>query len=180
MFYKLDLRDFFHERYEELNNNNGIAAMGFITNDQTINLYTDYGHDDKYNRDYIGIGDHYSLTLNVLCRIYSIDPCLVDNYLYKLISIKYLNSPYFRVIAMYFPKNITLNEYKRLVDLQFYYKKVFEKYDIKVAAYEFGNNVVEYGPDIETVSDMNPIIKYGRERLDIDLKRNVKEKILKY
>lgn len=180
MFYKLDLNDFYDDKYGELNNSNGIGGMGFITSNQSIHLYTDYGIDKGTNIEFLGIGDHIDLTKKVLCEIYSIDSCLVDRYLYNLISIKYWNSNPDKIIAMYFPNNITLNEYKYLIDLQFYYKEIFDKYKITLAAYEFGNNVVEFGPDVKSYSDLDPIIKYGRERLDVDLKRKVKEKVLKY
>lgn len=69
---------------------------------------------------------------------------------------------------------------KYLVDLQYYYKEVFDKYNITVAAYEFGNNVIEYGPDVETRNNLDPIIKYGKDRLDINLKRKIREKKLEY
>ena len=180
MYYKLDVNDFFDEKYEKLNQSSGIGAMGFITTNQSIHVYNDYGLDKKTTKEYLGIADHETITKNILCDIYSIEPCLVDRYLYNLISIKYWNSELFKVIALYFPEKITLNEYKYLIDLQYYYEEVFKKYKITVGAYEFGNNVIEYGPDVETKSNLDPIIKYGRERLDVDLKRKLKEKVLKY
>lgn len=180
MFYKLDLNDFFDKEYEELNNSNGIGGMGFITSLQSIHLYNDFGIDKKTNVEFLGIGDHIDLTNKVFKEIFDIDTNLVDRYLYELISIKYWNSPYFKIIAMYFPKIISLNEYKYLVDLQYYYKEVFDKYNITVAAYEFGNNVIEYGPDVETRNNLDPIIKYGKDRLDINLKRKIREKKLEY
>ena len=59
MFYRLDINDFFDEKYEKLNHASGIGAMGFITSNQSIHLYNDYGLDKKSNTYYLGIGDHY-------------------------------------------------------------------------------------------------------------------------
>ena len=181
MFYKLDINDFFNDEYVELNNSNGIGGTGFLTSLQSIHLYNDYALDKKTNKEFIGLGDHIDITNKVFKEIYGIEKNLVDQYLYNLISIKYWNSPYFKIIAFSFPKKITLNEYKYLLDLQYYYLDVFKKTKkIIVAAYEFGNNVNEFGPEVEGYSNLEPIIKYGRERLDKDLKRKVKEKILEY
>ena len=151
MYHELNINEFYKKEYESLNNNNGIGGMGFITSLQSIHLYNGYDIDKETNKEYLGLGDHIELTNNVLSYIYYTDPKFADKYLYDLISIKYWNSTYFKIIAMYFPKNITLNEYKYLVDLQYYYKDIFDKYNITVAAYEYGNsNNDEYGPDIET------------------------------
>lgn len=78
--------------------------MGFITSLQSIHLYNDFGIDKKTNVEFLGIGDHIDLTNKVFKEIFDIDTNLVDRYLYELISIKYWNSPYFKIIAMYFPK----------------------------------------------------------------------------
>lgn len=180
MYCKLDINDSFDRKYEELNDSNGIGAIGFITNNQSIHMYNDYGINKKDNKEYLGLGDHIELTNRVFNDIFCIESNLVDQYLYKLISIKYWNSKYYKIIAMYFPKTITLNEYKYLVDLQYYYKDIFENNRITVLAYEFGNNVVEYGPDVEAYSELEPIIRYGRDRLDTDLKRKIKERKLEY
>lgn len=177
MYKRLDLNDFFDPKYEKLNQASGIGAMGFITSRQNIQVYNDIGLDKKSNHEYLGIGDHDVITKRVLEDIYGTS---YDTHLYELISIKYWNSEIFKIIALYFPKAITLDEYEYLYDLKECYKYIFEQYKITVGAYEFGNNVIEYGPDVETRSNFDPIIDYGRERLDLNLVRNKKEKILKY
>ena len=176
MFYKLDLNDFFDPKYEKLNHASGIGGMGFITSKQAFHLYNPYGLDQKTNTEYLGIGDHEAVTRDVLTELYGTP---YDYHLYNLISIKYWNSEIFKIIAMYFPKEITLDEYEFLTDLRNYYKYIFEQYKITVAAYEFGNNVIEYGPDVETKNNLEPIIDYARDRLSFDLERDKNEKILK-
>ncbi len=180
MFYKLNVNDFFDNKYEQLNMNSGIGAMGFITSKQSIHVYNDYGFDKKTNKDYLGLGDHIDITKKVLKEIYDIPDSLVDSYLYNLISIKYWNSEMYKIIAIYFPKIITLDEYKYLYDLQYYYKDVLDKYRITIGAYVFGDDVSEYGPDIQTTSDFEPIIKYAKNKLDTNLDRNIKERILRF
>ncbi len=175
MLYKLDINEFFNPKYESLNNKSGIGGMGFITSKQSIHVYNPVGLDKKSGVNYLGIGDHEVATKEVLNEIYGTS---YDTHLYNLISIKYWNSELFKIIAFYFPKTITLDEYEYLTDLKEYYRHIFELYKITVAAYEFGNNVIEYGPDTETKSDLTPIIDYGRERLDFDTIRKEKEKIL--
>ena len=179
MFYKLDIKDFFDKKYKNVNNNNGIGGMGFITNNQSIHIYNDKGYDKRDKKEYLGLGSHIEITEKVLCEIYNIPKNLVDDFLCNLISIKYWNSENFKIITMSFPKSITLNEYKQLVDLQFYYKEIFNKYKIIVAANSFENDVEEFGPKVQSISDLEPIIKYGRDKLDTNLKRCNKEKILK-
>ena len=176
MFNKLDINDFFDEKYEKLNHASGIGGMGFITSKQAFHLYNPVGLDKKTNTEYLGIGDHIEVTNEVLKELYGTS---YDYHLYDLISIKYWNAEIFKIIAFYFPKNITLDEYEYLTELRNYYKDVFEQYKITVAAYEFGNNVIEYGPDVETKSNLEPIIDYARDRLSFDLVRDKKEKILR-
>lgn len=179
MFYKLDINEFFDKKYENVNNNNGIGGMGFITNNQVIHVYNDKGYDKVLKKEYLGFGDHLDITNSVLSEIYNIPKNLVDDYLSNLIAIKYWNSESFKIITMSFPKSITLNEYKYLVDLQYYYKEIFDKNKIIIAAYLCGNDVTEYGPEVQATSEFEPIIKYAKNRLDTNLDRNIKERLLK-
>ena len=179
-YYKLDINDFYDSKYEKINKSSGIGGVGFITSKQTIQLYNDKGIDSKTNQEYLGIGDHYDVTKKVVTDIYGISDRSVDLKLHDIISIKYWNSELFKLIVMYFPKSITLEEYKYLKDLRLYYEYLFSHQDIRIGAYEFGDNSVEYAPAVKSVSDLDPIIDYARERLDINLERSAKEKILKY
>ena len=175
MLKKLDINEFYNPKYESLNHASGIGGMGFITSKQSVQVYNPAGLDKKSGEYYLGIGDHEVATKEVLTELFG---NAYDSHLYNLISIKYWNSELFKIIAFYFPKNITLDEYRFLTDLEEYYRFIFEQHRITVAAYEFGNNVIEYGPDTETKSDLTPIIDYARDRIDFDLERKEKEKIL--
>ena len=116
-YYKLDLNDFFDKKYEKLNKSSGIGGVGFITSRQSIHMYNDKGIDSKTKKEYLGIGEHYDITKRVIKEMYSIPDTLVDSKLYELISIKYWNSEIFKIILMYFPKTITLDEYEFLKNL---------------------------------------------------------------
>ena len=179
-YYKLDLNELYDKKYERVNKSSGIGAMGFITSKQSIQVFNDKGFDDKTNREVIGIGDHFDITKKVLTDIYGISEKEVDRKLYQLISIKYWNSEIFKLIVMYFPRTVSLEEYRFLTDLKEYYDYLFSQQDIRIGAYEFGANSREYAPDVKSVSDLNPIIDYARERLDINLEREAKEKMLIY
>ena len=179
-YYKLDINDFYDSKYEKLNKSSGVGAMGFITSKQSIQVYNDIGFDKRDGIDYLGIGDHYEITKKVLTDIYGISTKEVDRKLYELISIKYWNSELFKLIVMYFPKTISLQEYRYLTYLKEYYDYLFSQQDIRIGAYEFGANSVEYAPDVKSVSDLTPIIEYARDRIDINLERSAKEKMLIY
>lgn len=179
-YFKLDINELYDKKYEKLNNSSGAGGMGFITSRQSIQVFNDKGLDKKDGVEYLGIGDHYDISKKVLTDIYGISEKLVDRKLYDLISIKYWNSQIFKLIVMYFPRTITLEEYKYLKDLKSYYDYLFSQQEIRLGAYEFGANSVEYAPDVKSTSDLNPIIDYAKDRLDINLERKAKEKILKY
>jgi hypothetical protein len=179
-YYKLDINEFYDSKYEKLNKSSGVGGMGFITSKQSIHLFNDKGYDKSTHQQELGIGDHDDISRKVLTDIYGISEKCVDRKLYDLISIKYWNSEIFKLIVMYFPKTITLAEYEHLKDLRLYYEYLFSHQDIRIGAYEFGDNSVEYEPAVKSVSDLNPIIDYARDRLDVSLERSAKEKILKY
>ena len=83
MYYKLDLDEFFKDEYINLNNNEGIGAMGIITSKQIINVYNDYGLNKKDNKMYLGLSNHYEMTKKILTDIYG---KYYDSYMYDLIS----------------------------------------------------------------------------------------------
>ena len=179
MYKKIDFLDFYSEKYENLNNQAGIGGMGFITPIQTIHVYNDYALDKKTNIEFLGLGDHNKITSKVLMDIYDIPIDLVEKYLHNIISIKYWNSNTYKIIAFYFPKIITLEEYKHLIDLQYIYGDIFYKYKIVLAAYEYDKDDFEYGPDVQSTNYLDPIFKYGKEKLNLNLDKSIKEKILK-
>lgn len=176
MYYKLDLDEFFKDEYINLNNNEGIGAMGIITSKQIINVYNDYGLNKKDNKMYLGLSNHYEMTKKILTDIYG---KYYDSYMYELISIKYWNSPYFKIIAFYLPTLLTESEYKFMESLNDYYSDIFKKYDITVCSYTFGDNIFEYGPAIELKSRMDLILDEAHDRVDKTLVRKKEEKILK-
>ncbi len=177
-YYKLDLNRLYDIEYESINNSSGIGGMGFITSKQNIQVFNDIAYDKTSHSYQLGVGDHCDITRDVITDIYGISEKVVDMKLYDLISIKYWNSKIFKLIVMYFPRTITLDEYKYLKDLKEYYDYLFSQQDIRIGAYEFGANSVECAPDVKSTSDFDPIIDYARERLDINLERKAKEKIL--
>lgn len=179
-YYKLQLDEFFDPKYEKLNHSDGIGGMGIITSKQSIHVYNDYEFDKKTHKEYLGLGSHYEKTCQIVEDIYDINRCLVDVYLYQLIQIKYWNSDLFNIIAFFFPKTITKEEYERVVALQEYYEEIFNKYRITVAAYQFGDDIRNSESYFQKESKLEHIIKYASDRVDPTLVRTKKEKILKY
>ena len=176
MYYKLDLDDFFKDEYEKLNHNEGIGGVGIITSNQIINVYNDYDLNKSDNKMYLGLASHYEMVKKVLTDIYG---QYYDLYMYELISIKYWNCPYFKIIAFYLPKILTCEEFKNLKSLNKYYSDIFKKYDITVGCYTFGDNVVEYGPEVQAKSNLEPILEHVSNRVDKTLLRTRNEKIIK-
>ena len=177
-YYRLDINELYDKKYEKLNRSSGVGGMGFITSKQSIQVFNDKAYDKTTQSHQLGVGDHDEITRKIITDIYGISEKLVDRKLYELISIKYWNSELFKLIVMYFPRTITLDEYNYLKDLKAYYDYLFSQQDIRLGAYEFGANSVECAPDVKSTSDLDPIIDYARERLDINLERKAKEKIL--
>ena len=179
-YYKLDLEEFFKEEYEKLNYSEGIGASGLVTDKQVINIFNDYKLDEKTGKEWLGLEDHQPMFERLFNDIYSPSDKYYDKYYEQLISIRYWNSPDCKAIVLFLPKHVTNNELENLKSLRKFYKEVFEKYKrIEVGAFTFGNNVREYGPEIQAYSKLEPIIDYVGERLDTSLKREYKEKILK-
>ena len=174
--YKLDYDDFYDRKYEELNHLQGIGGKGIITSRQSIHVYNDYDIDDKTGKEYIGLGSHNSKEIEILTTIYGIKPELVDVYLHNVISISYWNCPSDKIIKFFFPKKVTMDEYKFLQDLECYYQHLFKKYKMEISFLDFG----EYTEDCldGCINTMEPVLSFARDRLDPTLVRRQKEKIL--
>ncbi|MBP3766304.1 MAG: hypothetical protein J6G98_03910 [Bacilli bacterium] len=177
MYFKLDLDDFFKDEYKSLNYSEGIGAMGIITSRQIINVYNDYGLNKKDNLEYLGLENHMEMTSRILFDIYRSHN--IDRLLYEVISIKYWNSPYYKLILFFLPELLTLKEFNNLETLDSFYNDIFKKYQISIGCYTFGDNIREYRPAIECISDFNPILDYASKRVDKTLVRKREEKILK-
>lgn len=179
MYNNLDLNEFFKDEYKRLNHSEGIGASGIITNNQIINVYNDPKVDKKTGIEYLGLGDHIDVLDRLVKDIYNVDSNYLEKYYEEMITIKYWNCPYSKIILFYLPKIITELEFNNLVSLDEYYKEVFNNHEIQVAAFTYGNNIREYGPEIQTTSKLGPILEYANERVDKTLKREKQEKILK-
>ena len=170
MYYNLDLNEFFKDEYKELNRSEGIGGSGLITGNQIINVFNDYKVNPKDNKEYIGLGDHEVIMNRMLKDMYG-ESSYYNKYLYELISIKYWNAPYAKIIMFYLPLLLTEKEFNNMCLLEEFYKEIFNKTDIQVAAFTFGSNVHEYGPEIQTTSNLSPILEYAKKRVDKKLVR---------
>ena len=178
-YHRLDLNEFFKEEYQKLNYSEGIGASGIITENQIINVYNDPKVDKKTGIEYLGLGDHIDILDRLVKDIYNTDSNYLEKYYEEMITIKYWNCPYSKIIMLLLPKIITEDEYNNMRLLNNYYKEIFNNHKIQVAAFTYGNNVREYGPEIQTTSKLDPILEYANERVNKSLKRDSKEKILK-
>ena len=178
-YYKLDYDEFFDPKYSNLNNGEGIGATGIITSNQSIHVFNDYDIDPKSQIEYIGLGKHDSKKSEILQDIYGIESSVKDVYLYKVISLSYMNSAFGNNIVMFLPRLITKEEFNYLKDLKEYYDYVIKKYGLTIGAITFGNNIRDCGPETEYRNKYDPILEFAHERVDENLKREEKEKILK-
>jgi len=176
MYNNLDLNEFFKDEYSKVNYSEGIGGVGIITENQIVNVYNDYKLCKQDNKYYLGLGDHLDKFEELLKDMYGDNISYYDSYLSKLIQLKYWNCPYFKIIGMFFPTEITEKEFSNLLLLKDYYKEVFDKYRITIGAYTFGSNVRENGPEVECYSNLEPIYEHISKRVNKSLTRKIKDK----
>ena len=176
MYINLDLNEFYKDEYSSLNYSEGIGGMGLVTENQIINVFNDYAINKKDNKEYIGLGNHEDITNRLLRDMYGSDIKYYEKYLGELIQLKYWNCPYYKIIGMYFPKELTEKEFNNLLLLEDYYKEIFNKYRITIGAYTFGDNVRENGPEVECYSKLEPIYEHVSKRINKSLTRERKDK----
>ena len=139
-------------------------------------INNDYALNENDNKMYLGLGRHNDITNRLLDDMFGNH---LDQNLYELISIKYWNSPYYKIIDFYLPQVLTEQEFNNFKLLEDYYKELFSKQKITVDCHTFGDNVFEYGPLIEQTSKMDIIIDFVSERVDKTLVRTKHENIIK-
>lgn len=176
---ELDLNEFFKDEYKKLNYSEGIGASGIITVNQIINVYNDPKIDKKSGIEYLGLGNHIDVLDRLIKDIYNTNSTYLEKYYKELITIKYWNCPYSKIILFFLPELMTELEFNNLCLLEEYYKEIFSKVKIDVGVFTYGSNVREYGPEIQTKSNLKPILEYANKRVSKELKRDNKEKILK-
>lgn len=176
MYTNLDLNEFYKDEYSKVNYSEGIGGVGIITENQIINVYNDLKVSKQDNKEYLGLGNHIDKFEELIRDMYGNNIIYYDLYLKELIQLKYWNCPYFKIIGMYFPKELTEKEFNNLLLLEKYYKEIFNKYRITIGAYTFGDNVRENGPEVECYSKLEPIYEHVSKRINKSLTRERKEK----
>jgi hypothetical protein len=179
MYNNLDLNEFFKDEYKRLNHCEGIGASGIITNNQIINVYNDPAIDQKSGIEYLGLGAHNDILDRLIKDIYNPNSNYLENYYKNIITIRYNNAPYTKLIVYFIPNIISEYEFNNLLLMKDYYKEAFNNYEIKVGAYTYGTNTRENPKEIEAISNFDPIIDFASKRIDKSLSNDSKEKILK-
>ena len=152
---KLD-SDFYLDKYSYINNGEGIAGVGIISNKQMINVYT------KSLNNIDGISGHANTIKYLLDNIYNKDyEDIKDN----IILIKYINEFNSKYLIIYFPNNISIRQYEYLKSLY----NLFNNYNIEYYTYYNGRDYI-----FDSYID---ILKMARNILNNNI-NNINENIL--
>lgn len=119
--------EFYQDKYSYLNNGEGIAGVGIISDKQMINVYT------KALNNIDGISGHAHTIKYLLDTIYDKN---YDDIKDNIILIKYINEFKNKYLIIYFPDSISMRQYKYLESLS----KILSNYKMEYYTYYNGKD----------------------------------------